>query len=70
VLPTPFLHTRLRVRKTPGIPCALCFLRDIVDAQLGRNRAAGMLLLVYADVVVRLAAFAKASAAESALGPA
>jgi hypothetical protein len=28
----PFQHTRLRVRRAPGIPCALCFRRRDVDA--------------------------------------
>jgi hypothetical protein len=30
------LHTRLRVRKTPGFPCALRFRGHILDAQLGQ----------------------------------
>ena len=30
------LHTRLRVRKTPGIPCALYIPRDTDDASLGQ----------------------------------
>jgi hypothetical protein len=25
------LHARLRVRRAPGIPCALCFLRDVAS---------------------------------------
>ena len=29
-------HARLRVHWAPGFPCALCFLRDKVRAQLGR----------------------------------
>ncbi len=33
-------HTRLRVHRAPGIPCALCFSRDMLAASLGRNRAA------------------------------
>ena len=37
-----YLHTRLRVRKTPGIPCALYPLRDTNDASLGRDRSARM----------------------------
>src|SRR5579872_992183 len=37
-----FSHTRLRVRKTPGIPCALCFSRDEVALHdPGAKRAAG-----------------------------
>jgi hypothetical protein len=31
------LHARLRVHRTPGIPCALCYRRDNVHAPLGRN---------------------------------
>jgi hypothetical protein len=31
-----FLHARLRVRRAPGIPCALCFFEGIGHAQLGR----------------------------------
>jgi hypothetical protein len=34
------LHTRLRVRKTPGLPCALRFRKRLRDADLGRKRAA------------------------------
>jgi hypothetical protein len=30
------LHARLRVRRTPGIPCALDYPRDNDDASLGR----------------------------------
>jgi hypothetical protein len=29
-------HTRLRARQAPGIPCALCILRDTDFTQLGR----------------------------------
>jgi hypothetical protein len=44
------LHTRLRVRRAPGIPCALsaqtlafvATLRDLSPAALGRIRVAGM----------------------------
>ena len=39
----------LRVRPAPGIPCALCIWRDEDNASLGRNRAAGMRLLVIAS---------------------
>jgi hypothetical protein len=35
-----FLHTRLRVHRAPGIPCALCYRRRERFAKLGRNRAA------------------------------
>ena len=31
-----YSHTRLRVHRAPGIPCALCFARGHVPAQLGR----------------------------------
>jgi hypothetical protein len=38
-----FWHTRPRVQRAPGIPCALCFEgEDKEFASLGRNRAAGM----------------------------
>ena len=45
-LPTLYLPTRLRVRPAPGIPCALRFPRDDVDAKLGHIRVAGRLSLV------------------------
>ena len=32
----PTAHTRLRVHWAPGIPRALLFLRDVLQAQLGR----------------------------------
>jgi hypothetical protein len=35
-----FLHTRLRVHRAPGIPCALCYRRRERFAKLGRNRTA------------------------------
>jgi hypothetical protein len=34
-------HTRLRAHQTPGIPCALGFLRDVLQQQPGRVSAAG-----------------------------
>ena len=34
------LHTRPRVQRAPGLPCALLLRRDRIHANLGRNRAA------------------------------
>jgi hypothetical protein len=38
-----FLHTRLRVRPAPGIPCALCLRGQRSGSSLGQNPAAGIL---------------------------
>jgi hypothetical protein len=47
-----FSHTRLRVHRTPGLPCALYFSRDKVDAQLGRKTCRGIVELC-ASVITR-----------------
>ena len=41
VVPSPCFFTARGpwVRPSPGIPCALCFWRDMIDAKLGRDNA-------------------------------